>query len=187
MNHDWDEVVDFTREILAHGNNQIVQCAIVTGMGQEGKEEQKAADERNWQAMVAAIDKSLNGTLEDANAFDVLVHTAAQILREGRRLPPEFTIFTADVLEGKIRRPTKRGPDPNRDWIRNFALSFATEAVSTKFGIARYESGNTNNRTAANAVGEVAKCTPRTVRNALKSHPLSPSFVAIVVMQLGLK
>ena len=184
MKHDWNKVVDYTREVLAHGNNEIVLKAIETGVEQE---EEKLAAEQNWQAMVAAIDKALNGELVDTNDFDVLVETAALILREGQRLPAEFANFTAGVLEGKVLRPTKRGPDPNRNWIRNFALSFATEAVSTKFGIGRYESGNTNSRTAADAVGEVAKCTPRTVRNALKSHPLSPSFVATVVIQLGLK
>ena len=182
MKQDWKEVVAFARDILAHGNQKIIMGLLNVSVEECGEE---VADEQNWQAFDTVIDKALNGKLEDPNDYDVLVLSAALVLREGQRLRANLAIVTADILEGKILRPTKRGPDPTRDWLRNCALSFAAQAVATKFGIARYENGNTNNRTAADAVSEAAKCTPSSVRNALKSNPLTPSLVATLAAQLA--
>ena len=122
----------------------------------------------------------------DTNDFDVLVVTAANLLRKGLRIPHELAKFAADVLEGKRSRPTKRGPDPYRDYIRNTELSFAVEAVVQMFSIARYAKGNTINENAADAVSEAAKCTVSTVIKALRLTPIKPEIAAIVSSRLML-
>jgi len=172
----FSDIVAYARELLNPDEKKIMIELIKAYAEQESEEEQ---NEKTYQA----VEKALNDEM-DTNDFDALVVTAANLLREGLRLPHELAKFAADVLEGKRSRPTKRGPDPYRDFIRNVELSFAVEAVVQKFGIARYAKGNTSNETAVDAVSEAAKCTVNTVMHALRSKPIDPAIAAIVSSRL---
>ena len=173
------DMIAYARKLLEPGEKKIMIELIKAYAEQESEEEQ---NEKNYQA----VQKALNDEM-DTNDFDALVVTAANLLREGLRLPHELAKFTADVLEGKRSRPTRRGPDPYRDYIRNTELSFAVEAVVQKFSIARYAKGNTSNETAADAVSEAAKCTASAVIKALRLIPIKPEIAAIVASRLGAK
>jgi hypothetical protein len=173
------DVIAYASELLDHGETQIYMEIIRTYSKQTSEEE---AAEKNYQAIQNAIDGDM-----DTNDFDAIVSLCADVLRKGQRLPFELAEFAADVLEGKRSRPTKRGPDPYRDYIRNVVLSYVVEAVATKFGIARYAKGNASNETAADAVSEAAKCSINTVMHALRRNPIDPEIAAIVSSRLGAK
>jgi len=173
------DVVAYALELLNPDEKKIMIEIIKAFAEQKSEEEQ---NEKTYQAVENALDGEM-----DTNDFDALVSTAAGLLREGQPIPNKLAKFAADALEGKRSRPTKRGPDPYRDFIRNVELSFAVEAVVQKFGIARYAKGNTNNQTAVDAVSEAAKCTVNTVMHALRSKPIPPEIVAIVALRLGAK
>jgi hypothetical protein len=119
----------------------------------------------------------------------------AQQIREGQPVLHKFAEFAADVLEGKRSRPTKPGPDPYRDYLRNIKLNFVVEAVAQKFDIPRYAKGNPTNKTAVDAgsetavdaVSEAAGCTVNTVTHALRAAPIRPEIVPIVTSRLGAK
>jgi hypothetical protein len=138
--------------------------------------------------------KSL-GENPTTNQFDAMVKTAAELLRQGGRLPAELAKFTADVLEGKRTRPTKPGPDPDRDYLRNIKLNFVVEAVVQKFDIPRYAKGNPTNKTAVDAgsetavdaVSEATRYSVSTVTHALHAAPIRPEIVPIVTSRLGAK
>lgn len=175
----FDDVVAYALKILDPDEKNIMIEIVKVFAEQECEEEQV---EKTYQA----VEKALDGEM-DTNDFDALVINTAGLLREGQPIPNKLATFAADVLEGKRSRPTKRGPDPYGHFIRNVELSFAVEAVHQKFGIARYENGNTNNQTAADAVSEAANCTVNTVTHALQSKPIPPGIVAIVALRLGAK
>jgi hypothetical protein len=173
------DVIAYARELINHDDQRIMIEFSRAFAEQESEDEQAARHEK-------AMEKAL-GDGQDTNDFDALVITAIELIREGQILPHKLAQFAADVLEQKRSRPTKRGPDPYRDYIRNTELSFAVEAVVQKFGIARYAKGNTSNETAVDAVSEVAKCTANTVTHALRAHPIPPEIAAIVASRLGTK
>ncbi|MGR3610140.1 MAG: hypothetical protein ACU0BN_15015 [Sulfitobacter sp.] len=175
----FSDVVAYARELLNPDEKKIMFEIIKAFAERESEEEQV---EKTYQA----VEKALDGEM-DTNDFDALVLTATDLLREGQPIPNKLAKFAGDVLEGKRSRPTKRGPDPYRDFIRNVELSFAVEAVVQKFGIARYAKGNTNNQTAVDAVSEAAKCTVSTVTRALRSKPIPSEVVEIVALRLGVK
>jgi len=175
----FEDVVAYARELLTQHEGQIMMGILRASAKQGSNEEQ---DEQTYQA----IEKALDGDM-DTNDFDALVITVAGLIREGQRLPQNLAKFAADVLEGERLRPTKRGPDPYRDFIRNVELSYAVEAVVQKFSIARYAKGNTTNETAVDAVSEAAKSTISTVTHALRKHPITPSIAAAVTAGLGAK
>ena len=66
----------------------------------------------------------------DTNDFDVLVMIAAGLMRENERLPDWLASFAADVLEGKRKRPTKRGADKYKNWPRDYSLWRAVDEVA---------------------------------------------------------
>jgi hypothetical protein len=171
------DVIAYARELINHDEGSIM-TEIFKAYAEQKSEDQQA--ERTSQALKAALFGEM-----DTNDFDALVLTTADLLREGQHLPHEFAKFAADVLEGKRSRPTKRGPDPYRDYNRNTELSFAVEAVVQKFSIARYAKGNTSNETAVDAVSEAAKCTVNTVIHALRAQPIPPEIVAVAASRLG--
>jgi hypothetical protein len=173
------DVIAYACQLLDLGENAIMFEIIKAIAEQESEEEHS-------KTTYQAIENALDGEM-DTNDFDALVVTTAELLREGQPIPNKLAKFAADVLEGKRSRPTKRGPDPYRDYIRNTELSFAVEAVVQKFSIARYAKGNTSNETAADAVSEAAKCTASTVIKALRLIPIKPEIAAIVASRLGAK
>jgi hypothetical protein len=173
------DVIAYARELLDPSEKNIMTEIIEAYAEQESEEEHV---KKTYQG----FENALNGEM-DTNAFDALVLTAADLLREGQRLPHDLARFAADVLEKKSIRPTKSGPDPYRDFVRNTELSFAVEAVVQKFRIARYAKGNTSHETAADAVSEAAKCNVNIVIRALRAHPIPPEIVEIAVSRLGAK
>jgi hypothetical protein len=173
------DVIAYARELLDPSEKNIMTEIIKACAEQESEEEQV---KKTYQG----VENALNGEM-DTNDFDTLVLIAADLLREGQRLPHELAKFAADVLEKKRLRPTKSGPDPYRDFVRNTELSFAVEAVVQKFSIARYAKGITSHETAADAVSKAANCSVDKVTHALRGHPISPVIVAIAVSRLGAK
>lgn len=112
----------------------------------------------------------------DANNYDILVSLAAQELRRFDPdsccvpIQPWLAQFAADVLEGKRKRPTKRGPDKYGNFSRNYCYARAVSAVAERFEIPKYATGEPLNKpTAAEVIAEAAGCKPDTVINAVKS------------------
>lgn len=117
----------------------------------------------------------------DTNDFDVGVGRAAAMLRAGIRLPDWLAIFAADVLQGKRKRPTKRGPDPYANWIRDHAVARAVLEVSSRFGLPQYTKNELSSKiTAAQIVSETAHLSLDVVHKAIQkfggqvSHRTSP-------------
>jgi hypothetical protein len=85
----------------------------------------------------------------DANDFDILVMLAADGLSRNERLPEWLAAFAADVLSGKRKRPTKRGPDKYGNWERDYKLWRATQEVAKAFGLQRYSNNELSKKTTA--------------------------------------
>lgn len=105
----------------------------------------------------------------DTNDFDVLVMLAAGLMRENERLPDWLASFTADVLEGKRKRPTKRGADRYNNWQRDYSLWRAVDEVACKFELPKYTNNELSKKpTAAGIVAEAARLNVDVVITAYK-------------------
>mgnify|MGYP005850287209 CR=1 FL=1 len=117
--------------------------------------------------MTSALKNALENP--DTNDFDVGVVTAAAMLRDGEHLPDWLAGFAADVLEGKRKRPTKRGPDPYANWIRDYSLARAVLEISRQFDVPEYTKNELSNKiTAAQIVAETAHLSLDVVHHAIK-------------------
>lgn len=128
-------------------------------------------DVQNWEADEGRMTSALKNALEnpDTNDFDVGVVTAAAMLRDGEHLPDWLAGFAADVLEGKRKRPTKRGPDPYANWIRDYSLARAVLEISRQFDVPEYTKNELSNKiTAAQIVAETAHLSLDVVHHAIK-------------------
>ena len=106
----------------------------------------------------------------DTNDFDVLVMIAAGLMRENERLPDWLASFAADVLEGKRKRPTKRGADKYKNWQRDYSLWRAVDEVASKFNLPKYTNNELSRKpTAAGIVAEAARLNVDVVITAYKS------------------
>ncbi|SHF86129.1 hypothetical protein SAMN02745117_02734 [Lampropedia hyalina DSM 16112] len=106
----------------------------------------------------------------DTNDFDVLVMLAAGLMRENERRPDWLASFAADVLEGKRKRPTKRGADKYKNWQRDYSLWRAVEEVACKFELPKYTNNELSNKTtAARIVAEAARLNVDVVITAYKT------------------
>ena len=106
----------------------------------------------------------------DTNDFDVLVMIAAGLMRENERLPDWLASFAADVLEGKRKRPTKRGADKYKNWPRDYSLWRAVDEVASKFNLPKYTNNELSRKpTAAGIVAEAARLNVDVVITAYKS------------------
>ena len=106
----------------------------------------------------------------DTNDFDVLVMIAAGLMRENERLPDWLATFAADVLEGKRKRPTKRGADKYKNWPRDYSLWRAVDEVASKFNLPKYTNNELSRKpTAADIVAEAARLKVGAVITAYKS------------------
>lgn len=95
----------------------------------------------------------------DTNDFDVLVGIAADLLRKGEGMPVWLATFAADVLEGKRKRPTKRGADRYSTWERDFKLWRVTQEVATAFSLPAYTNNELSKKAmAAQVVSLAAGC-----------------------------
>lgn len=88
----------------------------------------------------------------DTNEYDVLVVLAADRLRATGSMPEWLAEFAADVLEGKRKRPTKRGPDKNRNFARDYSLFRTTQEVAKSFNLPLYTNNELSTKTTAAAV-----------------------------------
>jgi hypothetical protein len=175
----FQDVIAYARELLNHDEEQITDD-ISKARGEQLSELDK------FMRHVKSMSESL-GDNPTTNQFDGMIIVAAGFLRKGKRLPAELAKFAADVLEGKRTRPTKPGPDPDRDYLRNIKLNFVVEAVVQKFDIPRYAKGNPTNKTAVDAVSEATRYSVSTVTHALHAAPIRPEIVPIVTSRLGAK
>ncbi|MDR4521540.1 MAG: hypothetical protein R3E36_13290 [Nitrosomonas sp.] len=110
-------------------------------------------DPKQAARMDAAIEDAARNP--DTNDFDMLVGLAASLLREDERLPEFLAVFIADVLEGKRKRPTKRGSDKYTNWIRNYELYRAVKEVASKYKLPHYTNNELSEK--PTAAGIVAK------------------------------
>jgi len=91
----------------------------------------------------------------DTNDYDVLVKLAAGLMRENERLPDWLASFAADVLEGKRKRPTRRGADKYKNWQRDYSLKRIVDIVASKFDLPKYSNNELSSK--PTAAGIVAK------------------------------
>lgn len=106
----------------------------------------------------------------DTNDFDVLVMLAAGLMRENERLPDWLASFAADVLEGKRKRPTKRGADKYKNWHRDYSLWRMVGIVANKFDLPKYTNNELSDKqTAAGIVAEAAGLNVDVVVTAYKA------------------
>jgi len=105
----------------------------------------------------------------DTLGFDYLMSLAAGFQRSKYRVPDFLAAFAADVLEGKRKRPTKRGADPYAKYRRNYALFEATEAVAKEFDLPCYSNNELSEKTTAAEIVSMAEhCTTDIVVTAYK-------------------
>ena len=66
---------------------------------------------------------------EDRQAWDAVSAIAQQELRSSKPLSPELAEWVADVLEGKHKRPAKRGPDRHANILRDWRVVAAVQVL----------------------------------------------------------
>ena len=183
----FQDVIAYARELLSHHEKKILSEIVNAYIEQTN-------DEEHSEMIHQQFEDALDGEM-DTNDYDNLVMSVAQQLLEGQPVLHKFAEFAADVLEGKRSRPTKPGPDPYRDYLRNIKLNFVVEAVTQKFDIPRYAKGNPTNKTAVDAgsetavdaVSEATRYSVSTVTHAWRAASIEPAIVAIVTSRLGAK
>ena len=117
--------------------------------------------------ILASFEKVLENP--DTNDFDAVLGIAAIMLRKGKHLPDWLALFAANVLEGKWKRPTNRGPDRYVNWMRNYKLARAVVEVSNQFDLPKYSNSDTSNKiTAAEIVAESGHISLDVVLHATK-------------------
>ena len=120
-------------------------------------------DESNYQALEAAAKNP------DTNDFETLILVAAMLLRQGDRLPDWLATFSADVLEGKRKRPIRRGPDRYAKWMECYQLFRAVEETAKRFDMPIYtHNGLSKKETAAHVVSRAKECPLDIVHNAYR-------------------
>lgn len=146
------EAVNFAREFL----NTDIPLDDIRAKGFD----ESHAKERGEALRRAAVDP-------DPLEFDVLTGIAADLLRKGELLPVWLAAFTADVLEGKRKRPTRRGPDKLKNWARDYSLWRAVGEVAERFNLPKYTNNELSEKTtAADIVSEASGCGLAVVTNA---------------------
>lgn len=68
-------------------------------------------------------------------AHDAMQHIATRLLRDGTPLPADVARWVADVLEGRRRRPARRGPDPDASVVRNIGIVSAIVHLTITHGM----------------------------------------------------
>lgn len=150
-----DEATQFAKSFLESG-------ALFNDV--KGRELSEADMVRMGEALEAA---ALN---PDTNDFDTLVMLAAGMMRENEMLPDWLASFAADVLEGKRKRPTRRGADKYKNWRRDYSLWRAVNEVAGKFSLPKYTNNElSENPTAAGIVAEGAGLNVDVVITAYKT------------------
>lgn len=95
----------------------------------------------------------------NAMEFDVLLSYAADALSRNERMPEWLATFAADILLGKRKRPSKRGPEENGNWERDYRLWRAIQEVAKAYDLQNYSNNELSKRTtAAEIVSRAAGC-----------------------------
>ncbi|MBL8499094.1 MAG: hypothetical protein JNL77_00680 [Nitrosomonas sp.] len=124
---DYNEAVQFAEDFLS---KPVLQNDVLVLQSQNKR------DDPNGERLYEAIENAAINP--DTNDFDMLVTLAATCLRDGVILPEFLAEFIADVLEGKRKRPTKRGTDKYANWARDYALCRAVKEVAKKYELQHY-------------------------------------------------
>lgn len=152
------EKIDFAREFFNRDR-------LLPGFARS----QKNSDEDRILDMEALKRAAEHPDTADTNDHDTLVLWAAGRLRAGLELPDWLAIFTADVLEGKRKRPTKRGKDKYDYWERDFKLMLTAKEVAKRFDMPLYTNNESSSKTtAAYITAKAAKVGVDVVKNAIK-------------------
>lgn len=95
----------------------------------------------------------------DTNDFDVLLELAVERLNQNQMLPDWLANFAADVLSGKLKRPTRRGPDKYGNFERDYKLWRTTQEVAKHYALPAYTTNELSTKTtAAEVVCQAAGC-----------------------------
>jgi hypothetical protein len=102
--------------------------------------------------------------------FDYAVNVAADMIRDGKPLPKWAASFVADVLQGKRKRPTKRGKkSKGENLLRDYALGRAVHEVKSKFDLAAYNNNDLSSKeAAADIVAKAAGVSLDVAKNAYR-------------------
>jgi hypothetical protein len=122
-------------------------------------EEKNAVANGTIETLDAAIYQAFEKAAKnpDSNDYDALILMAGALLRRGDRLPDFLATFSADVLEGKRKRPTKRGPDSYANWMEHYQLFRAVEETAKRFGMPAYTNNELSTKETAAYVVSCAK------------------------------
>jgi len=71
----------------------------------------------------------------DEGFFDYCLIICACNLRLGYPLEPSLGVFSSRVLQGYIKRPTKRSRPRNREWTEKFRMWMLVQDVSQQFAL----------------------------------------------------
>jgi hypothetical protein len=105
----------------------------------------------------------------DQNSFDLWCSIAAKILREEKPIPRKLALFAADVLDQKLKRPTRRGPNPYDNFKRDFCTAWAVMEVSRQFGLPEYTNNELSHKvTAAELVADTMSLNIHVVHHAIR-------------------
>jgi len=130
----------------------------------------KASTPQEHENVIKALKQAaINPDNPDTNDFDALVLIAGTSLSLHGILPQFLASFAADVLLGKRKRPTKRGPDKYLNFGRDYKLWRATQEVAKAFGLPHYTNNELSDKTtAAEIVSRATGCKPDVVITAYK-------------------
>jgi hypothetical protein len=108
----------------------------------------------------------IKDALISAMSFDRLIKIAIYYLRSNdtrldtqpsREIPAHLATFVADVIEGKIERPKKRGPNITATLSRDDVLVGCTEYLAKKYKLQQYSNNELSTRkTAAEYISEAS-------------------------------
>lgn len=109
----------------------------------------------------------------DTNDYDVLNLLLTGYLKSNEPVPDWLATFGANVLEGTIKRPTKRGPDEYTNFERDYRLARAVQKVAKDYSLPRYHINEESKKnkmtdTAAGVVSQAHGCNIDVVINAYK-------------------
>lgn len=166
---DYNEAVQFAKDFLS---KPVLQNDVLAMQSQNER------DDPNGERLYEAIENAAKNP--DTNDFDVLVTLASSLLREGERLPEFLAKFTADVLEGKRKRPTKRGTDKYANWARDYALCRAVKEVAKKYELQHYSNNELSE--GITAAGIVAKASGHGVDVIVKAFVKFKKFPSLLII-----
>lgn len=119
--------------------------------------------------------------------FDACVSICATNILTGNQLPSPFRLFAANVLEGKVKRPSPRHRERQKNWLAKSFIYETVLAVVEKFELKKTRNDASESTSACDVVaGALSTCGVRTNYSEVKdimTHPrynqLRREFVAV--------